>query len=152
MTIEEKITALGFSLPPTPKPVAAYVPAIAAGDLVFSSGQLPLSNGQLAAKGKVGRDVTKEQAYAAARICALNALSAIKSVIGDLDRIQQIVKVIGFVASAEGFTEQPSVINGASEFFKEIFGTQGAHARSAVGVAELPLGAAVELEMIVRIK
>ncbi len=152
MTIEEKITALGFSLPPTPKPVAAYVPAIAAGDLVFSSGQLPLSNGQLAAKGKVGQDVTKEQAYAAARICALNSLSAIKSVIGDLDRIQQIVKVVGFVASAEGFTEQPSVINGASEFFKEIFGTQGAHARSAVGVAELPLGAAVELEMIVRIK
>ncbi len=152
MTIEEKITALGFSLPPTPKPVAVYVPAIAAGDLVFSSGQLPLANGQLAAKGKVGRDVTKEQAYAAARICALNALSAIKSVIGDLDRIQQIVKVVGFVASAEGFTEQPSVINGASEFFKEIFGTQGAHARSAVGVAELPLGASVELEMIVKIK
>lgn len=152
MTIEEKITALGYSLPPTPKPVAAYVPAIAAGDLVFSSGQLPLTNGQLAAAGKVGRDVTKEQAYAAARICALNALSAIKSVIGDLDRIQQIVKVVGFVASAEGFTEQPAVINGASEFFKEIFGTQGAHARSAVGVAELPLGAAVELEMIVRIK
>lgn len=152
MTIEEKITALGFSLPPTPKPVAAYVPALVAGDLVFSSGQLPLVNGQLAAAGKVGRDVTKEQAYAAARICALNALSAIKSVIGDLDRIQQIVKVVGFVASAEGFTEQPAVINGASEFFKEIFGTQGAHARSAVGVAELPLGAAVELEMIVRIK
>lgn len=152
MTIEEKITALGFSLPPTPKPVAAYVPAIAAGDLVFSSGQLPLANGQLAATGKVGRDVTKEQAYAAARICALNALSAIKSVIGDLDRIQQIVKVVGFVASAEGFTEQPAVINGASEFFKEIFGAQGAHARSAVGVAELPLGAAVELEMIVKIK
>lgn len=151
MTIEEKITALGFKLPPTPKPVAAYVPAVTAGHMVFSSGQLPLVNGELAAKGKVGRDISKEQAYAAARICALNALSAIKSVIGELDRIEQIVKVVGFVASADGFTEQPYVINGASEFLKEVFGNAGAHARSAVGVAELPLGAAVELEMIVKI-
>ncbi|MDZ7265049.1 MAG: RidA family protein [candidate division KSB1 bacterium] len=152
MTIEEKIASLGFNLPPTPKPVAAYVPAIAVGDLVFSSGQLPLVSGELAAKGKVGREVTKEQAYAAARICALNALSAIKSVIGNLDRIERIVKVVGFVASAEGFTEQPHVINGASEFLKEIFGNQGSHARSAVGVAELPLGAAVEVELIAKIK
>ena len=108
--------------------------------------------GQLKFKGKLGKEITKEQGYEAAKICALNALSAIKSVVGDLDRIEQVVKVVGFVASAEGYTEQPAVVNGASEFLKELLGENGAHARSAVGVAELPLGAAVEIEMIVKVK
>jgi len=152
MTVEEKLNSLGFTLPQTPKPVAAYIPAIQANDFIFTSGQLPIVNGELKFKGKLGKEITKEQGYEAAKICALNALSAIKSVIGDLDRIEQIVKVVGFVASAEGFTEQPAVVNGASEFLKALLGEKGAHARSAVGMAELPLGAAVELEMIVQVK
>jgi len=114
MTVEEKLNAMGFSLPQTPKPVAAYIPAIQADNLVFTSGQLPVVNGELIFKGKLGKEVTIEQGYEAARICALNALSAIKSIIGDLDRIEQVVKVVGFVASAEGFTEQPAVVNGAA--------------------------------------
>lgn len=152
MTIEEKLKSLGSILPQTPKPVAAYIPAIQVNDMVYTSGQIPLVAGELKLKGKLGREISKEMGYQAAKICALNALSVIKSVIGDLDRIEQIIKVVGFVASAEGFTEQPAVINGASEFLKELFGEKGAHARSAVGVAELPLGAAVELEMIVKVK
>ncbi len=152
MTTAEKLKLMGLSLPPTPKPVAAYVPAVRVNDLVFTSGQLPIVNGQLQFKGKLGKEITKEQGYDAAKICALNALSAIQSVAGELNRIEQIVKVVGFVASAEGFTEQPAVVNGASEFLKELFGEKGAHARSAVGMAELPLGAAVELEMIVKVK
>lgn len=152
MTIEEKLKALGLTLPQTPKPVAAYIPAIQVDNMVYTSGQLPVIAGELKFKGKLGREITKEKGYEAAKICALNALSAIKSVIGDLDRIEQIVKVVGFVASAEGFTDQPAVINGASEFLKELFGEKGAHARSAVGMAELPLGASVELEMIVKVK
>jgi enamine deaminase RidA (YjgF/YER057c/UK114 family) len=152
MKVEQKLNSLGLSLPQTPKPVAAYIPALQIDDLVFTSGQLPIVTGQLKFKGKLGKEITKEQGYEAAKICALNALSAIKSVVGDLDRIEQVVKVVGFVASAEGFTEQPAVVNGASEFLKELLGENGAHARSAVGVAELPLGAAVEIEMIVKVK
>ena len=152
MTIEQKLTSLGLTLPQKPKPVAAYIPAIQVDNMVYTSGQIPVVAGELKFKGKLGREISKEQGYEAAKICALNALSAIKSVIGDLDRIEQIVKVVGFVASAEGFTDQPAVINGASEFLKELFGEQGAHARSAVGMAELPLGAAVELEMTVKVK
>lgn len=152
MTIEEKVQSLGLTLPQTPKPVAAYIPAIQVDNLVYTSGQLPVVAGELKFKGKLGREITKQQGYQAAKICALNALSAIKSVIGELDRIEQVVKVVGFVASAEGFTEQPAVVNGASELLKQLFGDQGAHARSAVGMAELPLGAAVELEMIVKVK
>jgi enamine deaminase RidA (YjgF/YER057c/UK114 family) len=152
MKVEQKLNSLGLSLPQTPKPVAAYIPALQINDLVFTSGQLPMVTGQLKFKGKLGKEITKEQGYEAAKICALNALSAIKSVVGDLDRIEQVVKVVGFVASAEGFTEQPAVVNGASEFLKELLGENGAHARSAVGVAELPLGAAVEIEMIVKVK
>ena len=152
MKVEQKLNSLGLSLPQTPKPVAAYIPALQIDDLVFTSGQLPMVTGQLKFKGKLGKEITKEQGYEAAKICALNALSAIKSVVGDLDRIEQVVKVVGFVASAEGFTEQPAVVNGASEFLKELLGENGAHARSAVGVAELPLGAAVEIEMIVKVK
>jgi enamine deaminase RidA (YjgF/YER057c/UK114 family) len=152
MKVEQKLKSLGLSLPQTPKPVAAYIPAIQVNDLVFTSGQLPIVNGQLKFKGKLGKEITKEQGYEAAKICALNALSAIESVVSDLDRIEQVVKVVGFVASAEGFTEQPAVLNGASEFLKELLGEQGAHARSAVGVAELPLDAAVEIEMIVKVR
>jgi enamine deaminase RidA (YjgF/YER057c/UK114 family) len=152
MTIEQKLTSLGLTLPQTPKPVAAYIPAIQVDNMVYTSGQIPVVAGELKFTGKLGREISKEQGYKAAKICALNALSAIKSVIGDLNRIEQIVKVVGFVASAEGFTDQPAVVNGASEFLKELFGEQGAHARSAVGMAELPLGAAVELEMIVKVK
>jgi enamine deaminase RidA (YjgF/YER057c/UK114 family) len=152
MTVEEKLKSLGLTLPQTPKPVAAYIPAIQVNDMVYTSGQLPIVEGELKFKGKLGREISKEQGYEATKICALNALSAIKGIIGDLDRIEQVVKVVGFVASAEGFIEQPAVVNGASEFLKELFGEKGAHARSAVGMAELPLGAAVELEMIVRAK
>lgn len=152
MKIEEKIKSLGYVVPATPKPVAAYIPAVLVDNFVFTSGQIPVVAGELKFKGKVGRDISPEQGYEAARVCALNALSAIRSVIGDLDNIDRIVKVVGFVASAEGFNGQPAVINGASEFLREVFGESGMHARSAVGVAELPLGAAVEVEMIVKIK
>ncbi len=152
MTIEQKLNSLGLTLPQTPKPVAAYIPAIQVDNMVYTSGQIPVVTGELKFKGKLGREISQEQGYEAAKICAINALSAIKSVIDDLDRIEQIVKVVGFVASTDGFTDQPAVINGASEFLKELFGEKGAHARSAVGMAELPLGAAVELEMIVKVK
>lgn len=152
MTIGEKLKSMGIALPPVPSPVAAYIPAIRVDDIVYTSGQLPIVSGELKFKGKLGKEISKEQGYEAAKICALNALSAIKGIIGDLDRIEQVVKVMGFVASTEGFTEQPGVVNGASEFLKELFGEKAAHARSAVGVAELPLGATVELEMIVKVK
>ncbi|NOZ62767.1 MAG: RidA family protein [Calditrichaeota bacterium] len=152
MTVEEKLKTMGLSLPATPKPVAAYIPAILSGDVVYTSGQIPISGGKIQFTGKVGKEVTKEQAYEAAKLCALNALAAIKGVIGDLEKIEQVVKVVGFVASAEGFTEQPAVVNGASEFLGELLGEKGVHARSAVGVAELPLNVPVELEMIVKIK
>ena len=151
MNIEQKLADLGITLPETPKPVAAYVPALLTNDLVFTSGQLPMVEGELKFKGKLGLDVTKEQGYEAAKIGALNALSAAKSVTEDLDKIEQVVKVVGFVNSAPGFTEQPAVINGASEFLKQVLGDKGAHARSAVGVAELPLGAAVEIEIIFKV-
>lgn len=152
MTVEKKLKSMGFILPQTPKPVAAYIPAVQTGKLVFTSGQLPIVKGELKFKGKLGKEITKEQGYEAARTCVLNALSAIQSVVGDLDRVEQVVKVVGFVASAEGFIDQPAVLNGASELLKELFGEKGVHARSAVGMAELPLGASVELEMIVRVK
>ena len=151
MNIEEKIAQLGLTLPSTPKPIAAYVPAIQINDYIYTSGQLPIVAGELKFKGKVGVDITKEQGYEAAKICALNALSAVKGIVGNLDQIKQVVKVVGFVNSAPRFTEQPAVINGASEFLKQVFGDKGAHARSAVGVAELPMGAAVEIEMIFKV-
>jgi enamine deaminase RidA (YjgF/YER057c/UK114 family) len=152
MSIEQKLDQLGLSLPQTPTPLAAYIPAIKVNDLVFTSGQLPMLNGELKFKGKVGSDLSKEQGYEAARICLLNALSAIKGVIGDLNDIEKIIKLVGFVNCAPGFTAQPAVINGASELLKQLWGESGAHARSAVGVAELPLNAAVEIELIVKIK
>jgi len=149
---EEKLKELGIVLPEAPKPLAAYVPAVMAGDFVYSSGQIPLAAGELKFKGKVGSDLTEEQGYEAAKLCAVNCLSAVKGVIGSLDKIAQIVKLTGFVNSAPGFSSQPKVINGASELLGQVFGDAGKHARAAVGVSELPINAAVEVEIIVKLK
>ncbi|MCP2332738.1 MULTISPECIES: RidA family protein [Actinoalloteichus] len=146
----QRIQEIGVSLPAVAAPVAAYVPAIRTGSLVYTSGQVPIVDGALAATGKVGGDVSPEEAKQHARTCALNALAAVDALVG-LDSVVRIVKVVGFVASADGFTGQPAVINGASELFGEIFGEAGQHARSAVGVSELPLGAPVEVEIIVEV-
>ena len=145
-----RLAELGLELPPLMPPLAAYVPAIQTGPHVYVSGQVPMVDGQLLESGKVGAEVTPERAKELAARCALNALAAIDSLVG-LDRVARVVKVVGFVASAPGFTGQPGVINGASELFAEVFGDAGRHARSAVGVAELPLGAPVEVEVIVEI-
>lgn len=146
-----RLTDLGITLPPVAKPVAAYVPAVRSGNTVYTSGQLPMVDGVLNYAGKVGADVSAEDAKAAARISALNALAAVDALVG-IDNVVRIVKVVGFVASADGFTGQPGVVNGASELLGEIFGEAGAHARSAVGVAELPLGASVEVELMVEVR
>ncbi|MBP0455524.1 MULTISPECIES: RidA family protein [unclassified Kitasatospora] len=150
--VEEKLAELGLTLPPVAAPVAAYVPALRSGEFVFTSGQLPMVGGKLPSTGKVGAEVTPEEAKQLAQTCALNALAAIKSVIGDLDQIERVVKVVGFVASAADFTGQPGVINGASELLGQVLGEAGVHARSAVGVAVLPLDAPVEIELQVRVK
>jgi enamine deaminase RidA (YjgF/YER057c/UK114 family) len=152
VSFEAKLKELGIGLSQAPKPVAAYVPAVRAGEFVYTSGQITMVNGELKYQGKLGKDLTVQEGYQAARICALNALSAIRDVVGSLDEIEQIIKVVGFVNSAPGFIEQPKVINGASELLGEIFGAAGQHARSAVGVNELPLNTAVEVEMIVKIR
>jgi enamine deaminase RidA (YjgF/YER057c/UK114 family) len=149
--IENKIKELGLQLPEPPKPLAAYIPAKQVGNLVFTAGQLPMVNGEIILKGLLGQDVEIDPAYNAAKICTLNALSAIKGVIGDLDKIKQVVRVVGYVASVPTFTQQPSVVNGASELLLEIFGENGKHARSAVGMAVLPLNAAVEIELTVEV-
>ncbi|HET9118196.1 MAG TPA: RidA family protein [Pseudonocardiaceae bacterium] len=148
MSWSARLTELGLVLPPVATPAGAYVPAVRSGSLVFTAGQLPLVDGALAATGKLGAEVDSEQGRELARTCALNALAAVDSLIG-LDTVAQVVKVVGFVASAPGFTAQPVVLNGASELLGEIFGAAGRHARSAVGVAELPLGAPVEIELVV---
>lgn len=150
--IEERLAELSITLSDPPAPAGAYVPAIVDGDHVLTSGQLPIIDGALQATGRVGDDVDPEQAQQLARLCAINALSAIRSAIGDLDRVEQVVKVVGFVASTPDFTGQPGVVNGASELFGEVFGPAGEHARSAVGVAALPLGAPVEVEVTVRVR
>ena len=150
--VESRINELKLSLPVAPKPVAAYIPAKQTGNLVFTAGQLPMVNGELISKGLLGQDVEVDEANKAARICTLNALAAIKGVIGDLDRIKQIVRVVGYVASVPTFTQQPAVVNGASELLLEIFGENGKHARSAVGMAVLPLNASVEIEITVEIE
>ncbi|MBA3339709.1 MAG: RidA family protein [Geodermatophilaceae bacterium] len=150
MTAAQRLAELGLTLPAVAPPVAAYVPAVQTGQLVYTSGQLPFVEGALPRTGKVGAEVSAEDAYTDARQCALNALAAIDALVG-LDTISRIVKVVGFVASAPGFTAQPGVINGASELLGEVFGDAGVHARSAVGVAELPLGAPVEVEVIAEI-
>lgn len=151
MTASERLAELGIILPAVAKPLAAYVPAVRTGALVYTSGQLPLQAGDLTHIGKVGAEVTPEQAKVAARTCALNALAAIDALVG-IDAVIRIVKVVGFVASAPGFSGQPGVVNGASEVLGELFGDAGAHARSAVGVSELPLGAPVEVELIVEVR
>ena len=149
---EKKLKELRQRLPEIPNPVAAYIPAKQSGNLVFTAGQLPMVNGELISKGLLGQDVQIEDAKNAARICTMNALAAIKGVIGDLDRIKQIVKVVGYVASVPTFTQQPAVVNGASELLLEIFGENGKHARSAVGMAVLPLNASVEIELTVEVE
>jgi enamine deaminase RidA (YjgF/YER057c/UK114 family) len=150
--IEEKIKELGFELPEAPKPLAAYIPALKVDNLVFTAGQLPMVKGELKYKGKLGADVSVEDGRNAAEICALNCLAAIAGVIGNLDNIERVVKLTAFVNSADNFTDQPKVANGASELIGKIFGENGKHVRSAVGVNELPLNAPVEIEMIVKIK
>jgi enamine deaminase RidA (YjgF/YER057c/UK114 family) len=148
----ERLAALGLTLPPVTAPVAAYVPAVRTGAYVYVSGQLPMTEGKLPATGKVGDAVSARDAAGMARTCALNALAAAAAAVGGLDGIRRIVKMTGFVASAPGFSGQPQVINGASELLIEVFGEDGRHARSAVGVAELPLNAPVEVELIAEVR
>ncbi|ACU98574.1 RidA family protein [Saccharomonospora viridis] len=145
-----RLTELGIELPAVAAPVAAYVPAVRTGSYVYTSGQLPFVDGELAATGKVGAEVSPEEAKQHARTAVLNALAAVHDLVG-IDSVVRIVKVVGYVASSEGFGGQPAVINGASEVLGEIFGDAGAHARAAVGVAELPLGAPVEVELTVEV-
>ena len=152
MSVKEKLAVLGLTLPTAAAPVAAYVPAVKTGNLVFTAGQLPVVDGKLVQQGKVGSDVTPEDAKKMAEICALNALAAI-SLVADIDQIEKIVRVGGFVNGAPGFVAIPAVINGASELLIKLFGdVNGKHARTAVGVAELPLNAPVEVEMVVQLK
>ena len=151
MGVAQRLAELGIELPAPAAPVGSYAPAVLDGDRVHTSGQLPLVGGELTATGLVGAEVTPEDAAACARTCAVNALAAIAAVLGDLDRVEAVVKVTGFVASAPGFSGQPAVLNGASDLLREVFGEAGVHARSAVGVAALPLGAPVEVEVTVRV-
>ncbi|MEU9849716.1 RidA family protein [Streptomyces sp. NPDC047985] len=149
--VESKLAELGLTLPDVVPPLASYQPAVRSGVYVYTSGQLPMTDGKLAVTGKVGAEVTPDEAKELARTCALNALAAVKSVAGDLDRIARVVKVVGFVASASDFTGQPAVINGASELLGAVLGDKGVHVRSAVGVAVLPLDAPVEVEVQVEL-
>ncbi|WP_434094076.1 RidA family protein [Nonomuraea wenchangensis] len=151
MTPEQKLSELGLTLPEVVKPVAAYVPTVRTGNLVYTSGQVPVVEGKPAATGKLGGEVTLEQGYEMARICALNALAALKAEVGDLAKIVRIVKVVVFVASVPTFTDQPKVGNGASDLLGEVLGEAGKHARSAVGVAALPLDVPVEVELIAEV-
>ncbi|MCG8914714.1 RidA family protein [Actinokineospora sp. PR83] len=151
MSWRAKLAELGIELPPVAPPAGSYVPAVRTGSLVFTAGQIPLVDGAVAATGKVGGEVSPEEAQRLARICALNALAAVDDLVG-IDEVVRVVRIVGFVASAEGFTGQPAVVNGASDLFTEVFGEQGRHARSAVGVAELPLGVPVEVELVVEVR
>ncbi len=152
MSREARLTQLGLELPPPPKPVATYIPAVQAGDLLFVSGVIPFRDGALAFPGKLGRDLQVGQGYEAAQVALLNALAIARHELGTLDRVRRIVRLVGYVASAEGFVEQPAVINGASDLLVKIFDEAGRHARLAVGVAELPMNAPVELEMILQVE
>ncbi|MBM9508972.1 RidA family protein [Actinacidiphila acididurans] len=151
MSVAARLAELGLTLPEVVPPLASYQPAVRSGRYVYTSGQLPMVDGKLVATGKVGAEVAPEQAAELARICALNALAAVRSVAGDLDRVARVVKVVGFVASAPDFTGQPAVVNGASDLLGEVLGEKGVHARSAVGVAVLPLDAPVEVEIQVEL-
>ncbi|MDQ1722708.1 MAG: hypothetical protein QOI26_2442 [Pseudonocardiales bacterium] len=150
-SVSQRLTELGIELPPVPAPVASYLPAIRSGQHVFTSGQLPTIGGVLQATGKVGAEVTPDEAVRHARVCALNALAAVHALVG-IDSVVRVVKVVGFVASSPGFTGQPAVVNGVSDLLGEVFGEAGRHARSAVGVAVLPLDAPVEVELIVEVR
>jgi enamine deaminase RidA (YjgF/YER057c/UK114 family) len=150
MNASVRLGQLGVALPEVVAPLASYVPAVRTGNLVYTAGQLPMEAGKLARTGKVGAEISPDEGKAMARICALNALAAVDSLVG-IDAVTRVVKVVGFVASAPGFHGQPSVINGASDLLAEVFGDKGAHARSAIGVAELPLDAPVEVELIVEV-
>lgn len=149
--VDTKLAELGLTLPEVVPPLAAYQPAVVSGAYVYTAGQLPMVEGKLPVTGKVGGEVTPEEAKELARTCALNALAAVKSVIGDLDRIERVVKVVGYIASAPDFTGQPAVLNGASELLGAVLGDKGVHARSAVGVVVLPLDAPVEIEIQVEL-
>ncbi|MEN3185759.1 MAG: RidA family protein [Atribacterota bacterium] len=142
---------LGLRLPTPPKPVGSYVLALQVADLVFTSGQLPFWNGELKYQGKLGKEISLEEGKKAAELCVLNALSVIEALTGNLDHVKQVVRLVGYVASNEGFTAQPQVVNGASDLLVRVFGERGKHVRVAIGVAELPLGAPVELELLVRL-
>ncbi len=148
---EQRLATLGLELPESPPPVAAYVPAVSAGSLVFTAGQLPRRAGELIAEGQVGSSVTVEEAVLCAQQCALNAIAAVKAEVGDLDRVRRVVKVVVFVSSTADFTGQPQVADGASQLLGDVFGDAGQHARSAVGVAALPMGAPVEVELVVEV-
>lgn len=150
--VADRLAGLGLTLPPVAAPLAAYVPTVRTGDLVWTSGQLPVEDGRLSVTGKVGADVDPDTAAGLARICLLNALAAVCQEIGDLDRVRRVVKVVGYVASTSSFFGQPAVVNGASELLTDLFGDAGRHARSAVGVAALPLDAPVEIELVVEVK
>ena len=152
MTIEAHLSKLGITLPSPPKPVATYVPACLAGDLLFVSGVLPFQDGKLMMTGKLGDPLTVEEGYKAAQTAVLNGLAIVQHELGTLDRVRQVVRMTGYVASASGFSEQPAVINGASDLLEQIFGQDGRHARLALGAAELPLHAPIELELIVQVK
>jgi enamine deaminase RidA (YjgF/YER057c/UK114 family) len=148
MSIDARLEHLSLTLPPAPKPLASYIPAVQTGNLLIISGQVPIENGRIVNPGKLGAEITLEQGQQLARLCVLNGLAAAKAAIGSLDRISRVVRVGGYVASAAGFTQQPAVVNGASDLLVEIFGEAGRHARLAVGVSELPLGCAVEVEFM----
>jgi enamine deaminase RidA (YjgF/YER057c/UK114 family) len=150
MSASARLEQLGIELPEVAKPLASYVPVVRSGNLVYTAGQLPMQAGKLVGTGKVGAEVSPEEGKALARVCVLNALAAVDSLVG-VDAVTQVVKVVGFVASAPGFNGQPGVINGASDLLAEVFQDRGAHARSAVGVSELPLDAPVEVELIVEV-
>jgi len=151
MRVEQELEKLGFFLP-TPKAVAAYIPAVRVGELVFTAGQGPMVDGKPKFTGKLGRELTEQQGYEAAQLCAVNCLACVKSLIGDLDKVEQVVKLLGFVACVDGFTRQPWVMNGASELLIKLYGDRGKHARSAVGTNQLPLDISVEVEIIVRVR
>ena len=151
MRIEQELEKMGFVLP-VPKPLAAYVPAVRSGNLIFTAGQGPNLDGKPKFTGKLGRELTEEQGYQAAQICVVNCLACVKSLIGDLDKVERVVKLLGFVASVDGFTRQPWVMNGASELLIKLFGERGKHARSAIGTNQLPQDIPVEVEIVVQVK
>ena len=148
MPIDDRLKELNLTLPPLPKPLASYVPAVITGNLLVISGQVPIENGKIVQPGKLGRELSVKQGQQLARLCVLNGLAAAKQALGSLDRIRRVVRVAGYVASADGFQQQPAVVNGASDLLVEIFGENGRHARVAIGVNELPLGCGVEVEFI----